>query len=78
MNSGAEVLVLTTKDTEDLIFGCAPADLSGTKLTVIVGVYGGSYKKEITVPAEKAFKAGVISKFSVDMSTSMIYRRNQH
>ena len=45
-----------------------PGDVSGKTLTVIVKVEGGAYKKQITIPADKAFKAGVISKFGVDLT----------
>ena len=68
VNSGSNSIEIKTSDTEDVLFAAAPADISDKKLTVSVSVYGGVYTKEITVPAEKTFKVGTISKFSVDMT----------
>ena len=68
VNSGSNSVEIKTSDTEDVLFAVAPVDISSKKLTIAVSVYGGVYTKEITVPAEKTFKPGVISKFSVDMT----------
>ena len=68
VNSGSNSVEIKTSDTEDVLFAVAPVDISSKTLTIAVSVYGGVYTKEITVPAEKTFKPGVISKFSVDMT----------
>ncbi len=67
-NSQAYSITINTSETEDVLFGIGAADISGASLTVIVGVDNGTYTKTITVPADKKFKEGVISAFSIDMS----------
>ncbi|GEM_PF-4603094 len=66
--AGDKVVSLVTERLENNIFSVMPGDVSGKTLTVIVKVEGGAYKKQITIPADKAFKAGVISKFGVDLT----------
>lgn len=66
--AGDKVVSLVTERLENNIFSVMPGDVSGKALTVIVKVEGGAYKKQITIPADKAFKAGVISKFGVDLT----------
>ena len=67
-NPGATTITIDTKAKEDLWFACAPVDLSGTKLTVVVKTDKGTFTKEITLPAERKFESGKIARFNVDMA----------
>jgi hypothetical protein len=68
VNNKGNVITINTDKTENLFFACAPVEISGTKLTVTVAIEGGNLIKEITVPADKTFKAGIVSKFAIDMT----------
>lgn len=68
VNNKGNVITVNTDKTENVYFSCAPVDISGTKITVTVAVEGSNLIKEITVPADKAFKAGTVSKFAIDMT----------
>ena len=68
VNNKGNIITINTDKTENLYFACGPVDISGTKITVTVAIEGGNLIKEITVPADKTFKAGVISKFAIDMT----------
>ncbi len=62
-------LTLTTSKTTDIWFSCAPVDLSGTELTIVVTTDAGStFTKTLTVPDNKAFEAGEIAPVTIDMS----------
>lgn len=67
-NSMAYTITLTTNLSENVFFGIAPVDISGTTFKVIVEVDGGNYVKSVTAPAGKEFKAGTVSAFSINMS----------
>ena len=68
INNPATSITLKTSETENVYFAIGPADISGTALTVVVSVEDGNYSKTVTVPSGKEFKAGVISRFSLDMT----------
>ncbi len=62
-------VVITTSSTDNIWFGCMPADLSGTLLDVTVVTENGDYKKSIDLTGKTlAFKAGEVSEFSIDMA----------
>lgn len=65
---GSNSIVLSTTNTNDIWFACAPVDMSGKKMTLTVTTDKGDLKKEITFPENRKFKAGRISKFTVDMA----------
>ena len=68
VNNKGNVITINTDKTENVFFACGPVDVSGTTVTVTVAVEGGNLIKDITIPADKAFKAGVVSKFAIDMT----------
>lgn len=67
-DKGSNSIVLSTTNTNDIWFACAPVDMSGKKMTLTVTTDKGDLKKEITFPEDRKFKAGRISKFTVDMA----------
>lgn len=65
----SSTITLNTSKTTDIWFSCAPVDLSGTKLTIVVSTDAGStFTKTLTVPANKAFEAGKIAPITIDMT----------
>lgn len=66
--NGSNTITLTTSNTTDIWFACAPADMSERKMTLTVTTDKGDLKKEITFPANRKFEAGRIAKFTVDMA----------
>ena len=67
-NSMAYTITLNTSSIENVFFAIAPADISNATFKVIVEVDGGNYVKSITAPADRTFKAGTVSAFSINMS----------
>ena len=65
---GRAKLVLTTSATENIWFACAPVDVSGKDLTLIVNTDKGPLKKTVKFPENREFEAGKISTFAIDMS----------
>ena len=65
--NGSNTIVLTTSNTTDIWFACAPVDVSGQTFTLTVTTDKGDFVKEITFPANRTFEAGRIAKFTVDM-----------
>jgi hypothetical protein len=65
---GSNTIVLTTSNTADVWFSCAPVDVSGQTFTLTVTTDKGDFVKEITFPADRSFEAGRIAKFTVDMA----------
>ena len=80
-DSGAsKTITVLTSSTEDIWFACAPVDLGGKTIKVVVNTTGGTFTKTVTIPAGKVFASGSILKFGVDMSgvsvtPSVIYKR---
>ena len=66
--NGSNTIVLTTSNTTDIWFACAPVDVSGQTFTLTVTTDKGDFVKEITFPAKRRFEAGRIAKFTVDMA----------
>lgn len=57
---------------EDIWFACAPADLGGGTLKVVVNTSLGRLTRTVNVPQSGlAFNAGRVSKFAVNMSTAV-------
>lgn len=68
-NSASKTLTLTTSNLSDIWFGCAPVDLSGGSLTVVVTTTAGTYTKVIDLTGKTLkFQRGRISSFSIDMT----------
>ena len=67
-NSASATITLNTSKTSDIFFGCAPVDLTGGTLEVVVMAANGTYEKTIDFSsAAKPLKleAGIVSAFSV-------------
>lgn len=67
-NSASATITLNTSKTSDIFFGCAPVDLTGELLEVVVTAANGTYEKTIDFSsASKPLKleAGKVSAFSV-------------
>lgn len=57
---------------EDIWFACAPADLGGNTLKVVVNTSLGRLTRTVNVPQSGlAFNAGRVSKFAVNMSSAV-------
>lgn len=68
-NSASKTLTLTTNKTTDIWFACAPVDLGGKKVNVVITTNTGTtYSKEITIPAGKTFSSGKVNSFKVNMN----------
>lgn len=66
--NGSNTISLTTANTTDIWFACAPVDVSNKTLTLTVTTDKGDFVKELTFPANRKFEAGRIAKFTVDMA----------
>lgn len=67
-NSASATITLNTSKTSDIFFGCAPLDLTGETLDVVVTAANGTYERTIDfskVAAPLKFEAGRVSKFTV-------------
>ena len=68
-NSASKTITLTTDKTSNIWFACAPVDLGGKKVKVVVTTNKGTtYTKEITIPAGKTFASGKVNSFTVNMN----------
>lgn len=68
-NSASKTITITTDQTSDIWFGCAPVDLGGKTIDVVVTTdKGTTYSKTITIPSGKKFTAGVVNAFTINMS----------
>ncbi len=67
-NSSSNTLTIETSSTENIWFACAPADLSNTTLKVVISTDQGTLTKEVVMPADRAFQAGKIATFDLDMT----------
>ena len=67
-NSASGTITLNTTSVSDVWFACAPVDMSGETLKVVVNTDKGTFSKEVTLPEGRSFEPGKISKFTIDMS----------
>lgn len=67
-NGSTSTITINTSATSDIWFACAPVDLSGSTMDVVVNTNKGTYTKPITFTKGGNFEAGKIAKFSVDMA----------
>lgn len=64
---GSSALTLSTSSASGVFFGCAPAELEGTDITVTVSAAGGDYTK--TFPAGNSrLEAGKTTEFTFDFT----------
>ena len=66
-NSATNTILVRTDRTENIWFGCAPVDLGGKHIDVIVYTSKGVFSKKIEIPDGKKFESGKVSAFNVDM-----------
>lgn len=68
-NSSSNTITITTSSTDDIWFGCAPVDLGGKTVDVVITTdKGTTYSKTITIPTGKKFTSGVVNAFTIDMN----------
>ena len=67
-NGDSHTITLHTDATGDLWFACAPVDVSGQTLKMVLFTDHGNLTKEITFPEGRSFASGKVARFSVDMS----------
>ena len=66
-NSGSSEITLSTSNTENIWFACAPVDMNNQTLTFTVNTDKGPLSKTVTL-ANKKFEAGKIATMKVDMA----------
>lgn len=66
-NSGSSEITLSTSNTENLWFACAPVDMNNQTLTFTVNTDKGPLSKTVTL-TNKKFEAGKIATMKVDMT----------
>ena len=75
-NGDSHTITLHTDAFDDLWFACAPVDVSGKTLKVVVFTSKGNLTKEITFPQGRSFASGKVARFSVDMTGVVFQREN--
>jgi len=69
VNAGKKTITLDTQKTTDIWFACAPVEIGGTAVEVIVTTdQGTNYAKSVSFPAGRQFQSGHVAKFTVDMT----------
>ena len=67
--SAGKTLTLVTSSATDIWFACAPVDLGGETVKVVVTTNEGTtYTKNVTIPAGKTFAAGKVNAFTINMN----------
>ena len=67
-NGDSHTITLHTDAADDLWFACAPVDVSGQTLKLVLFTDHGNMEKEITFPEGRSFASGKVARFSVDMA----------
>lgn len=68
-SSASKILTITTDQTTDIWFACAPVDLQSKTIDITVATTKGTFSKSITFSSGKGnFEAGKIGSFTVNMS----------
>lgn len=71
--TSVKTITLITSKTRDIWFACAPVDLSGKELEIVIATdTGNTYSKTVTIPDGHPFEKGVVSSFTVNMLTSSV------
>lgn len=65
---GIGPITLQTTSSQQVFFATKPADVGGKTLKVKVVTAGGAYEASTTFPSGKAFQAGKVAAFTVDMA----------
>lgn len=63
-------LIINTNSASDIWFACAPVDLGGKTIDILVTTNKATYAKQITIPTGKKFISGKIASFTVDMDSA--------
>ena len=67
-----DFLQVRTFNMSDIWFACAPCDLGGGTIKVVVNLASGKLTREVSIPEGRlSFNAGRISKFTVNMQTAV-------
>lgn len=61
-------LTINTNSPDNIWFACAPVDLSGTNLDVLVTTNKATYTKTFTLSSGREFQSGRIKSFTLDMT----------
>ena len=64
----SSTLTLQTSSKEAVWFACAPGDVSGARMRVLVSTDQGTFEKTITFHSGRSFKPGRVAAFSVDFT----------
>ena len=67
-NGDSHTITLHTDAADGLWFACAPVDVSGQTLKLVLFTDHGNMEKEITFPEGRSFASGKVARFSVDMA----------
>lgn len=67
-NSASSTITVTTSSATDIWFGCAPVDLGGKDVDVVITTNLGTFSKTITIPSGKKFESGKVGVFNIDMN----------
>lgn len=71
-SSAVKTITINTTSATNIWFACAPVDLGGQDITVVVTTNLGTWTRDdVTIPAGKKFLAGAIASFNVDMSAAV-------
>lgn len=68
-NSAGKTLTVNTTSSSDIWFACAPVDLGGQTVKVVITTdKSTTYTKNITIPAGKTFASGKVNQFTINMN----------
>ena len=74
---GMPSLTIHTTSTEAIWFGLRPGDVSDRSLLLTVETAAGTHSKSFHFPEGRAFEAGKIARFSLDLSGATFQPRNR-
>ena len=75
-NGDSHTITLNTDAAGDLWFACAPVDVSGQTLKLVLFTTRGNLMKEMTFPEGRSFASGKVARFSVDLAGVEFKREN--
>lgn len=68
-NSASKTITLNTSSSSDIWFACAPVDLGGQTVKVVITTdKSTTYTKNVTIPAGKTFASGKVNAFTINMN----------
>ncbi len=68
-NSAGKTITLTTSSSSNIWFACAPVDLGGETVKVVITTdQSTTYSKTVTIPAGKTFASGKVNAFTINMN----------